>query len=412
MGLVDEIDALHVETVVEVYSGRVLVELLDVHDSDGRRAVISHDIRTVARVFQALPELGPAVHDGHHGASRAELVGCLVRKAEPVHDEEEACDLVFRLEVIAQVAREEERERRLAAPLGVPDDALPHPRVELLADPHGREELRIAHDVLLQEPHALLVGLLHIGDAVAQQEDEASRREDRGHDAVGGSVRLDGALVFRGTEIGCQVVVGEDEPLDRLVARLHERRHVRIVLFAEMVVGELPIRAARVIGALKLMPVRVVVPLVVGEGHDLRDVHEATVGPVRETRRHAVAFRLDAIPVVRTLRLHEGQRHAVDEKDDVGPEAVLPVGIGQLGHDMEAVIRWRVEVNQAIPVEAILQELEKGLPKIARIEGEAELTDEVGRFRHIDGTSVDLLDGLAKLSIEDVGVRVEVLVGL
>lgn len=79
---------------------------------------------------------------------------------------------------------------------------------------------------------------------------------------------------------------------------------------------------------LKLVAVLVVVLLVVGEGHHLRDIHEPAIHRVLEAAEHAVPLRLDAVLVVLALDLHEAQRHSVYEEGDVWSEAVFAVLAG------------------------------------------------------------------------------------
>ena len=106
--LVDEVDALHVESVVELDSGRLLVELLDVHDGDDGCLNVAHGVRVVARALQGLDELRLAVHHADDCAACPELVGGLVCEVEPVDDEEEPRYLVLRLVVVAKVPCQEE----------------------------------------------------------------------------------------------------------------------------------------------------------------------------------------------------------------------------------------------------------------------------------------------------------------
>ena len=221
-----------------------------------------------------------------------------------------------------------------------------------------------------------------------------------------------GGLVLGGSEVRRQVVVLEDVLLHGLVAGLDNRGHTRVVLLAEMVVREPSVGAARVEGALELMPVVVVVLLVVRERRDLRDVHEATESLVREARDHSVAFGPDAVLVVLPLGFHESERHAVHEEDDVGPEAILAVRIGQLGEHVEAVVCQVVEVHEAVAFYAVLEQLEEGLAEVVRAEGELQLVDDVRRTRHVNLTTVYAFERIPELLVEDVRVGVVVRIWL
>ena len=167
MDFIQKIDALEAEGVVGVFHDiRVVLEALDIDDGDLWQpgVVMDGEVR-----FDVCRELTSGINGVDMQATAAELTASLSQQINAIHDEVElrhdaAPPVVIREEVDAV-----EGQRRLPAALRVPDDAFTNPFIELPFDGLGREDLRVAHDMLLQP-----LFRLHIGDAKAQHKGQAS----------------------------------------------------------------------------------------------------------------------------------------------------------------------------------------------------------------------------------------------
>ena len=104
-------------------------------------------------------------------ATAAELPAGLIQEINAIHNEVELRDDTLFLEVVGEEVDAVKSEGGLAAPLGVPDDALANASVDFALDRLCRKDLRIAHDMLL-EP--LL--RFHISETKAQHESQAGPR--------------------------------------------------------------------------------------------------------------------------------------------------------------------------------------------------------------------------------------------
>jgi len=198
--LVEEIDALDGDVIIlGAHHVRVILELLDVDHSDLRPAGV------VVQGLGCLDVAGEGfacVNSVHGQATAGKFALCLDEQVDAVNDEVELGDDAPLLEIIGQKARIVVGQRGLAAALGVPDDSLAHPGIELALNRLGGEELGVTHDVLLQA-----VGFVHIDQGVFQQERQAVAAEQRGADAVGRRVRRFVAGEFRAVLDDVEVVV-------------------------------------------------------------------------------------------------------------------------------------------------------------------------------------------------------------
>ena len=97
-------------------------------------------------------------------------------------------------------------EGGLAAALSVPDDALALTCFNVVLDRFGRENLRVAHDVLLRATF-----ISKVGDAVAQEEGQALTTEKGCAEAIGWGVRIFIGGILGGMLDRKQVGILEDE---------------------------------------------------------------------------------------------------------------------------------------------------------------------------------------------------------
>ena len=158
MHLVEKIDALDADVVVlGAHHIRVVLKFLDIDHGDFRFAGV------VVQHLRGLDVAGKGIAaiDGVHDQPAAgKLTLRLGEQVDPVDDEVELGDDALALEVVGEKTGVVIGQRGFAAALGVPDDALAYAGIEFPFNRLGGEELRVAHDVLVQA-----VGLVHIGQA-------------------------------------------------------------------------------------------------------------------------------------------------------------------------------------------------------------------------------------------------------
>ena len=143
-----------------------------------------------------------------------------------------------------------------------------------------------------------------------------------------------------------QVGVLENEVFHILVLSRKQRGQVQLFLLPEIVEHRFAGGGGRVKGPFQWLGGAVVILHVVGEGHHLRQVDEAAEFRIFEPGVDPVSFREDSVPVVGLFDLDEDQRHSIDQQRDVRTEDIIPVLAGQLGDDVQRVIREVFEIEE------------------------------------------------------------------
>ena len=93
----------------------------------------------------------------------------LIEEIDSINDEVKLGNDSFLLKVGGEEVDIIKRERRLSAPLGVPDDAFANPGLDLIFNCLSREYLRVSHDMLFNSGFGF-----NIGESEAKQKGEST----------------------------------------------------------------------------------------------------------------------------------------------------------------------------------------------------------------------------------------------
>ena len=178
VNLIEKINALDVDIVVlGAHDVGIILKFLDVDDGDLRLAgMVVHYLSGLDVASEGLS----AVDGVDNEPATGEFELRLNEQIDAINDEVELWNDAPTLEVVGEKAGVVVRQRGLAAALRVPNDAVPYACIKFLLNRLGREELGIAHDVLLQS-----VSLVDIGERILQNEGQTIMAEQRRADAVG-----------------------------------------------------------------------------------------------------------------------------------------------------------------------------------------------------------------------------------
>ena len=214
----------------------------------------------------------------------------------------------------------------------------------------------VPHDVLLEPGDLFSTGQLdlpvNIGDAVTKQIQEALLGEQGSEDSVGRSIVCQVRDVFGRTLDGKAVSMRQDDSLiffRYLVVAIPDDAYVKFrVCFAEYIEEDLIAGGGGVEGPLNRNNPFVVVLLIVGEDHQLRDVDEATEPLVLHPGLNAVLFGKDTLGIVGLLNLNESKRETVNKTRNVGAEVVAAFLIltGEFCGDVPLVVVRVGKINQ------------------------------------------------------------------
>ncbi len=100
------------------------------------------------------------------------------------------------------------------------------------ADRVGGKDLRVSHDVLFDS-----LGGLDVGEGEAQEEREAIAGEQRGAEAIGGSVRAFVSSEFRRVPDAGEVGIGKDEVLGFRILGCEKSVRLTLLFLAEVIEG-------------------------------------------------------------------------------------------------------------------------------------------------------------------------------
>ena len=200
-----------------------------------------------------------------------------------------------------------------------------------------------------------LFGLMVVGNAIFQQEQQPLWAAHRSKDPVGWGVDIQIGLVFWRRMNNLIVEISQDSLLNlrvditiRIVLVEWGNRLIQGIFLPETVERGFCLRSCAIERALNgHNPTHCVILHVVGEDHQLRDVDEATKLFVGEALMiHAIRFRNHAAHVVRLLHFDEDKGKAIDKQRDVRSEFVLIALAGEFRSAVIGVVLWMVIIHQ------------------------------------------------------------------
>ena len=238
----------------------------------------------------------------------------------------------------------------------MPDDARLDTGFQLLPNSQGSKELLVPHDVLLEPGDLFSTGQLNlpvnIGNAISKQIQETLLREQGSEDSVGWSIVCQVRDVLGRTLDGKTVAMGQDDSLvflRHLIIAIFDNAYVQFrICFAKYIEENLVAGGGGIESSLNGNNPFVVVLLIVGEDHQLRDIDEATEPLVFHPGLDAVLFGKNTFCVVRLFNLNEGKGEAIYKARDVGAEVVSAflVLTGEFCGDVPLVVVWVGKIYQ------------------------------------------------------------------
>ena len=249
-------------------------------------------------------------------------------------------------------------QSRLSTSLRVPHKTGTNPLRKFALYRHRGKELLIAHDVLLISRFDLTVHFslhTHIGNAVAQQIEQAFGAAHRGQNPIGGGEGRTIGLILRTRVDHLAIVVLKNLLLDRgddipVGIVLVKRRDfvTSSILFSETIEGSKTSCSRAVERAFhRYHSSPGVVFHIVREDHQLRDVDEATKLRVGKSLFvHARTFSHHAAGIIGLFHLDEAQRQPIDEQSDVRTKLSLSISTGEFCRTMEYVCFRVVKIDQ------------------------------------------------------------------
>ncbi len=125
------------------------------------------------------------------------------------------------------------------------------------------------------------------------------------------------------------------------------------------------IAAGSIKGPFDWLWICVIILHVVGEHHQLCDIHESPEHFFGKAGVDTVVLRNDPIPVVGLLDFNKSERQPVNQQCDVGPKFILAVSIGQFSDSMVCVSAFILQVDNAQAVDAVQENFIKCPSQIA-----------------------------------------------
>ena len=136
------------------------------------------------------------------------------------------------------------------------------------------------------------------------------------------------------------------------------------IFFPETVEEQLFIAAGCIECSLDWLYIGIVILHIVGENHQLRDVYKSAEHLSGEPGIDSVMFCDNAILIVRLFHLYKGQRHTIDQQNDVRPEFVITISVSKFCYNMKVVSAVVFKINQAIAIDSIEQDIVKSTAQI------------------------------------------------
>ena len=180
------------------------------------------------------------------------------------------------------------------------------------------------------------------------------------------------------------------------------------IFFPETVEKQLFVTAGCIECALNRLHIGIVVLHVVGEHHQLCYIYEPAEYLSGEPGIDSVMLCNNAILVVRFLDLYEGQWHTVDQQNNVGTKFIIPISVSQFRYHMETVFAMIFEIYQAIPIDAIKQDIVKSTSQIIIGQFNGQFCQQCINIMIRQLFAVNSLDAGTEQATEDVGVFMDI----
>ena len=118
-------------------------------------------------------------------------------------------------------------------------------------------------------------------------------------------------------------------------------------------------------------------------------------------------FSDDAILIVRLFNLNKRQGHTIDQQNDVRTELIIAILIGQFRHHIEAISAVIFEINEAVAVDTIKQNVIKSTAQIVIGQFKGQFCQQSIHIMFGQLLAIDACNAFTEKAAENVGLLMD-----